>query len=270
MYTVTNWDAHAWPEVWLAGLGWTHLFDPTPPSGGPGGSELPSEPAEPPPAPTPTPTPAQTEPQPTTPDSAPGPQGTQPPPPATVDRAADASDDGGGVPWIVLVLIGLALLVVAPAGAVLLLKTRRRTHRRRSRDPKTAIEGAWHETLDELVERRVQWPESDTPLELARRVPTVAGEQTAEPMRALARAYGSVRYGERTASTEEAGAAWRSVDELREALDTSTGLGRGFGPASTRADCDPGSAFRSGVARRPLGPVGRRTLRAARFLASGA
>lgn len=234
VYVVTNWDAHAWPEVWLAGLGWTHLFDPTPPSGDPGGSQLPNEPAEPPPASTPAPAPAQTEPQPTTPDSAPGTESTQPPPPATVDRAADTSDEGGGVPWIVLVMIGLALLVVAPAGAVLLLKARRRTQRRRSRDPRTAIEGAWHETLDELVERRVQWPESDTPLELARRVPIVAGEQTAEPMRALARAYGSVRYGERTASTEEAGAAWRNVDELREALDTSTRLG-----ARVRARLDP-------------------------------
>ena len=27
---VTSHDAHAWPEVYLSGLGWTHLFDPTP------------------------------------------------------------------------------------------------------------------------------------------------------------------------------------------------------------------------------------------------
>ena len=33
-YHVTSHDAHAWPEIWLAGLGWTHFFDPTPPSSG--------------------------------------------------------------------------------------------------------------------------------------------------------------------------------------------------------------------------------------------
>ena len=42
-YLVTNWEAHAWPEVWLAGVGWTNQFDPTPPSAQPGGSDLPHD-----------------------------------------------------------------------------------------------------------------------------------------------------------------------------------------------------------------------------------
>jgi transglutaminase-like putative cysteine protease len=45
-YTVGSHDAHAWPEVWLAGLGWTHLFDPTPATSSAriGGSDLANEP----------------------------------------------------------------------------------------------------------------------------------------------------------------------------------------------------------------------------------
>ena len=42
-YSVTNYEAHAWPEIWLAGVGWTNQFDPTPPSALPGGSDLPND-----------------------------------------------------------------------------------------------------------------------------------------------------------------------------------------------------------------------------------
>src|SRR5262249_4226316 len=44
-YHVNSHNAHAWPEVYLNGLGWTHLFDPTPANGSAGvttgGSNLP-------------------------------------------------------------------------------------------------------------------------------------------------------------------------------------------------------------------------------------
>src|SRR5262249_5293250 len=40
LYSVTSEDAHAWGEVWLAGVGWTR-FEPTPDSDLPGGSRLP-------------------------------------------------------------------------------------------------------------------------------------------------------------------------------------------------------------------------------------
>ena len=36
VFHVQSHNAHAWPEIWLAGLGWTHLFDPTPPAGSSG------------------------------------------------------------------------------------------------------------------------------------------------------------------------------------------------------------------------------------------
>ena len=59
-YSVTNDDAHAWPEIWLAGLGWTDRFDPTPQTSQPGGS---TEAGQPTPTPTPT---HQAQPVPTT------------------------------------------------------------------------------------------------------------------------------------------------------------------------------------------------------------
>ena len=46
-FHVSSHDAHAWPEIWLDGSGWTHLFDPTPSRQGvapaPGGSDLPDD-----------------------------------------------------------------------------------------------------------------------------------------------------------------------------------------------------------------------------------
>ena len=44
-YHVTSHDAHAWPEIYLTGIGWTHLFDPTPAQQGDttGGSDLPND-----------------------------------------------------------------------------------------------------------------------------------------------------------------------------------------------------------------------------------
>ncbi|MBM3661244.1 MAG: transglutaminase domain-containing protein, partial [Actinobacteria bacterium] len=42
-YVVSNFEAHAWPEIWLPDIGWTNRFEPTPPSGAPGGSDLPGD-----------------------------------------------------------------------------------------------------------------------------------------------------------------------------------------------------------------------------------
>ena len=81
VFHVQSHNAHAWPEIWLAGLGWTHLFDPTPPAGSSGttdvgGSSLPGDPVTVSPIPPPGST-VTTVPAPAT--STPGPGGTTPP-----------------------------------------------------------------------------------------------------------------------------------------------------------------------------------------------
>jgi hypothetical protein len=225
-YRVTSHDAHAWPEVWLSGLGWTHLFDPTPPSSLPGGSDLPGEappltstapgPGEPAPdgsADTPTPNV----------DPAPAPTPAPAPAPAPgggVNIAAD-SPDGGGSSWLLLLAVFALLVLVAPGAAIVALKARRRSRRRAAADPSVAIAGAWREALDALADHRVGSSSAETPLELARRIPGVVGDQTGPPLHALARAYTAARYGDDVPPAAGASSAWSALDTLRRALDGS-------------------------------------------------
>ena len=137
VFHVSAHDAHAWPEVWLAGLGWTHLFDPTPPADTvpTGGSDLPDE----------LPAPGRGGPgrhhghadtaharrhrrraddttrRPPTPDPSAAGDGAAPPTPATPEVTTD--EPGGGTsPWLLVALVVL-LVVVLAAGYVLLVRT---------------------------------------------------------------------------------------------------------------------------------------------------
>src|SRR5262249_24602959 len=138
VYRVSTEDAHAWPEIWLAGLGWTHLFDPTPPAPGhlnsAGGSDLPNEPKAPgisssqqptanPTVPT---TPGVTQPGVTQP--APGTTPATPPP---VEVKVPDHSGGAGVAVTIAVIAGAVLLaLLAAAGTILFAKSRRRATRR--------------------------------------------------------------------------------------------------------------------------------------------
>jgi transglutaminase-like putative cysteine protease len=241
-YTIGSHDAHAWPEVWLAGLGWTHLFDPTPASGTAtaGGSQLPGEvpvtatpvagqqtPATlPPVANTPTGTGAGTAPSGsngtgvTTPGGAAA--GTAVPPTTAAPLAPSVSTTvaSDSSVWSVVALVAgsIALIVGAYVVTVVMLKRRRRA-RRRDAEPAIAVQGAWDEALDRLQEARLRADPALTPLELARVTPTRTTPETARPMRALARTYTTTRYGERPPAPDDARQAWDSVDELERALD---------------------------------------------------
>jgi transglutaminase-like putative cysteine protease len=249
-FTVTTNDAHAWPELYFAGMGWTNMFDPTPPSDLPGGSAVPNEipPVAVPATQTPT--------SPTTVAGAPPATVAAPPatvPPSGQDPTAGGGDapQGGGVEisaddsgekgdgalvWVaVIVALGVALLV-APVVAILLWKRRRRARRRRDGDARHAIVGAWQEALDALVDHRVATSDSETPLELADRVPDTAGDAAGPPMQALAEAYTEARYATRDPDEAQADAAWRDVDDLEAALAESFGSW-----ARVRARLSPGS-----------------------------
>jgi transglutaminase-like putative cysteine protease len=227
-YTVGSHDAHAWPEVWLAGLGWTHLFDPTPAATttSSGGSRLPGERAAPPTA-------GRT--QPTLPGAAvPGAAGA-----GTATPSAGASDSGtppttaalpapsvttrspaGDPVWRIvgLVALGLVLAVALYAAAIIMVKRRRRS-RRRNAEPALAVQGAWDEALDRLREARVARDPALTPLELARVAPPRTTPDAARPMRALARTYTTTRYGNEPPADEDARRAWDAVEELERALE---------------------------------------------------
>ncbi len=230
-YVVTNHDAHAWPEVWLHGVGWTNLYDPTPPSDLPGGSDLPGEtPPLTPAVPNPgtgtadpnANTPPVTVPAPGT-SPASSPEATPQPSPTPAGGVNIAADEpsSSSVPWALVLIALVLLLLLAPLVVVLVLKARRRSHRRHRPDPADAITGAWREAMNSLADHRVPSSPAETPLELARRVPDVAGDETGPPLQVLARAYTATRYGTSAPPADGATSAWSAVDALRRALDAS-------------------------------------------------
>ena len=149
--TVGGSQLHAWPEVWIDGVGWL-AFEPTP--GGIGGQvgavQAPTTPAAPPTA---TPS-AQAEP------TAPaGEQGTGAPAPAPTARPgaaapalpADRAGGGGAIPDLrIPALVLLVLLLAALPGLVRALRrSRRRAAVRRGPRPG---EAAWRELVATAVD----------------------------------------------------------------------------------------------------------------------
>jgi len=215
---VTNYEAHAWPEVWLAGVGWTNQFDPTPPSAQPGGSDLPHDntaiaPIVPPPPSTP---PA------TTPQTAPPGTGGGSSTPATVPapNAAPVAASSSGRSWTTPVLWALLVIVLVGAllAAVPLAKRARRRARQRRSDPTGRVAGAWEEAVDRLRELGRPAPRTNTPAEHARAATTVVGEPAATSLAVLADAHTAAQFGAAPVTDADADAAWDDLDAFTGAL----------------------------------------------------
>jgi transglutaminase-like putative cysteine protease len=218
-YRVTSEDAHAWGEVWLAGVGWTR-FEPTPDSDLPGGSRLPGGARVTTPSAPATPAPATSTPvgsAPTT-NAAPAPRGT-----AHVDIDAPAAGHGRGgftFDWKIVIAL-LAGAIVGAAGvamAIILAKRRRRGRRRDDPHPGAAVTGAWEEVLDRLGEAGVERQPARTPLELAELAPQRVPHAAGAPLRDLAQSYTAARYGSVTPDAEVAKQAWRDASAVSAAL----------------------------------------------------
>ena len=219
LYRVTSEDAHAWGEVWLAGVGWTR-FEPTPDSDLPGGSRLPGGARVTTPSAPTTPTPATSTPVGSAPptSAAPAPRGT-----AQVDIDAPAAGRGRGgftFDWRIAMAL-LAGAIVGGAGvavAIILAKRRRRGRRRDDPDPAAAITGAWEEVLDRLSEAGVERQPARTPLELAELAPARVPDDAGAPLRHLAESYTAARYGSVTPDADVAEQAWRDASSVSAAL----------------------------------------------------
>lgn len=215
-YVVTNYEAHAWPEVYLVGIGWTNMFDPTPPSDFPGGSDLPGDVTSGLAGPVAPPTTTTT----VAPTTTTSPAGETPQTLPSVEVSDPTStDDGASRRWLTLALVPTALVLLAGAyvGAVVGVKRRRRARRRRAGAP-DAVVGAWQEVIDRLAEADVATLPTVTPLELS----AALSRDNAPAGRALARlahVYGAVYYGAVPVDRAEAEAAWRHVGEVERALD---------------------------------------------------
>lgn len=215
-FHVTTDEAHAWPEIWLAGLGWTGIFDPTPPSPLAGGSDLPGDTAS-------SGAPArQGEPTATTQQGAGSPTPDPEAPRAPVVRPTEPTDEGAGA--VIILLVGVAALAVtgavATGGAVVTAKWLR-TRRRRRRATTSAVAGAWHDTLDRLLEAGIDDPPAATPLELA----TVSAPQlgaAADSLRTLAATYTAACYAPERPSVAVAERAWGDARAVARALANGT------------------------------------------------
>ncbi|HET6954841.1 MAG TPA: DUF3488 and transglutaminase-like domain-containing protein, partial [Acidimicrobiales bacterium] len=230
--TVTDADAHAWPEVHLDGLGWVAI-EPT-------GERLDAAP------------------EPEDVEAPPGQPGEQandasqpspPVPPSVVEAVLDGDQGNGaglGAPAVVggVAAFGaVAVLASVPAAA----KRWRRRRRRRAGSTAAQVVGAWRETLDRLVELGAPVAPSLTPAEIAhatgRRFPQGAG-----PVGQLVPLVAAAVYAPVEPDGQAAERAWRLAREA------GSQLRRSVGPAQRlRAAFDP----------RPLVPPGRRARRAA-------
>jgi transglutaminase-like putative cysteine protease len=218
LWRVTTREAHAWPEVFLAGLGWTP-FEPTP------GRVLPDPDARVRPSDTVERLAAA---------RAGG--GVEAAALARIDPGGGAGVDagpggrGGGLAGAVthrrtlwwLGAAALGLLAVPPAA-----KTRRRNTRRRA-PAGQAVLGAWSEALDRLGEAGLARRAAETPLEFAGRAgssrPGVAPALRRLAVLANAAAYGPAEGETAWGMTAAAGAAkgseaWAASDRIVRAID---------------------------------------------------
>ncbi len=213
-YRVAGRDAHAWPEVFLAGWGWV-AFEPTPGRPVPGVpdhtgvGEQPAATGQPEPAPAPTPT------------TAPGAAGADPGAPSgsAPDTGGESPAAGGGAtgraPLLVVALLvaGTAVAVYAGAlaGARHLLWRRRRA---RATGPAEAVLVAWQEAEEALAAGGRRRRGAETRLEFATRQGDGGAGAALGRLASLGTAAG---FAVRPLGEEEVAAAWATSAEVRRA-----------------------------------------------------
>lgn len=155
VFTVKDREAHAWPEVYLEGIGWT-AFEPTPGRGNPQAQEYTGAPY------VPQVPQAEAEADPTAPTTVPAPDAatptTAPPAEATAPEATPPAGDrlGTGLASflrrILPLMLGLGLVgLVVGSSAGLVAWERRARRGRAAGSPENRVQMAWEESLQALA-----------------------------------------------------------------------------------------------------------------------
>ncbi len=180
-FHVTDREAHAWPEVFLAGYGWV-AFEPTPGRGQPGAEDYTDvAPAE-----------AET---PATPDttvpgaSTPAPGATTPTPRADDQPAAGPLDEAGTSVLSRLLRLALVLVLLLPVAAVAAVPLVRQRVRQRRRlaatTPAQRVLVAWDEAEEDLAATGLGQQRWETAAEYTARVGPVGGDTVARHLGVL-------------------------------------------------------------------------------------
>ena len=224
-FSVRARDAHAWPEVWLAGLGWT-AFEPTPPGGEPGqaAADIGGRP---------TGAPASTSnPSVTTATTAPSsdPQSSRPFPrgEGSVSAGSSSSLSGSGPDRGWMVLLGLPLLALLGAAvwaaSRVVRKARIRARRRHSATPSHSVSGAWQDALEHLAEAGLPPYRALTPREQTGRYrDRGAPDDALDALGHLADIYTVTTWSTREPDTDDVEFAWSAADAVRDSLTEGTG-----------------------------------------------
>jgi len=199
-YTVTDADAWTWVEAPIRGHGWVVLdAAPNTYSGQRAPASVPAGPS-----------------QSSTPSSAPNAlvtsnnSGNAVAPPSRVPGSTAATT------ILVFVLFGLAALAVGIVAILLLRKIIRARRRRAVSDPRRRLLGAWHESLDVLVESGLPEVEAMTAAEITAATAAHFGEAPGQQTAYLGEAANSAIFNPTTwVSSAEADAAWTQHWMLR-------------------------------------------------------
>lgn len=188
-YTVYGRNAHAWPEVYLAGLGWLP-FEPTPGRGNPdarsytgivpqqaGPGDGPSETV-----PTPTNTPPTTDASVPTTTVARTPSPTLAPAIPNSPVPPPTKPGGPIVPgWLTALLGGVIVVLLLTGTGPLLRRWRRRQRRDADPSPAGRVRSSWADVLDDWAPDRVERRPADTDLDVGRRLATHLESMVSDP-----------------------------------------------------------------------------------------
>lgn len=236
-YVVRGRNAHAWAEVWFAGLGW-RTFEPTPSGSSPGQADQRGNVAQSPPvlgATTTTTSVASP-----TPSVRPGARSGAPRRPRSEIISTTSRSNGTSSPLRTVAAIAIPSLALLAGFGVIVSRVvaRRRTRQRRRRapDPADRMAGAWREALEACARAGLPVSGALTPNE---QVESLAGHGAPTPavpaLRELAQLSTDLTFSPIPPDDDAVERGWEAAEEVRDALLVGVGVRERAGRALRRS-----------------------------------